>query len=435
MHENAHALLSAAEMHAPCFVNKITPHLDMRLGAYLRRSIAVKPRRLHSIYGGYAATALHVFLTRVQAAVSYTSSEADDACAAFAAHAAMQQADHSGLLLDTEILLNNVLYSVACKSRGLGTMITLQCSTVKCVTSLKPVQGPAYLGHGKHIYKVFDQSKRVLKDTNVCCLPRDIRLWLRTEDGEELGLVDTSTAYANAEDAFLASNYSLWLRWKDEIGVERIAVDERYTSELAALHVEDKSSPIYMLLFDEKLRNTFLSIRNDYAARHNRFVSDATDFFWQRRGGRLLPIRLGQTGTLNGVEYTPKALAAALRAGQIFSDKYVAYMVRSLLPGVLAVGGTSQQDYLSLFQQMTIDAHRACPFIDRESMPNFSFDLSSLGGRPLLEPSKDLQAALNMFSREPLLPTLLASLGLTIAESIGTLDCASYLLAEKNGTE
>jgi hypothetical protein len=431
MHDNAKSFLSAVPAHAPRFADKITPHLTVSLADYLHQSISTDTIAPHATYAGYTATALHVFLTQIQQGLTYTDKEADDISAGFLTHPVMQQADHSGLLLDPEILLNNVLYSIACKSQGVSTSVMLQCSTVKCVTRLNPTCGPTYLQHDGAVYKVFDQSKRTLKDTNICCLPRDISFWLRSDDDKSvaLNIVDTARAYPTAEDAFIAANDVLWQAWQKECGVARVAVDERYTSELAALHLDDPASPLHALLFDQKTRDAFFAIRADMAARQKQFVSAVTDFFWFKKDGRLLPLRVGNDDyAAVGVDYTPQGLATGLRAGVLYADKYIAYMVRALLPGILAVGGTSQQDYMALFQQMTLETHAAQSFLPGDLMGHFKTDLSRLGGRPLLEPDADLQRAMTAFSRAAFMPALMPHLDKPLSQTIGTLGCASYLL-------
>lgn len=425
MNLDARGFLSAVSEIAPRFAGAIPSGPDVSLRQYLKESVAPSIAGPRSPFLEHAAKALHTFLTQTQNGLSWSSSRADDACTEFLAFPVMQQADHSGLLLETEILLNNVLFAVGISLHGRERMFTLQCSTVKCVTRLNPVCGPGYLHLAGDTYRVFDFSKRTLKDTNVCCLPGSVSFWLRTEGGVALDRVDTSVRYRNAEDAFLAANAALW---GEGSGVERVAVDERYTSELVALHVEDRSSPVHALLFDDLVRKTCLAIRDEYARKHGQFVSSVTDFFWLRRDSRLLPVRLVSPNGLGETPFTPAGIASALREGRLYADKYIAYLVRCLLPGIVAVGGTSQQDYLALFQQLTCEVHSKHPFIDEGVMTYVRDDLSRLGGRPLLEPDAELQRLLDTSSPGALPAQLDTQLDRMVGDTIGTLSCARYLL-------
>lgn len=68
---------------------------------------------------------------------------------------------------------------------------------------------------------------------------------------------------------------------------------------------------------------------------------DAEDLYFLYETGECAPIEISRDNVI-----------AQLRAGNIYMDRMVAYLLRCLMPGVIAMGGTSQQDYLSEYQKI-----------------------------------------------------------------------------------
>lgn len=76
----------------------------------------------------------------------------------------IQQADHSGILLDNEIFLNNIFFSVALSSKSIPCGITIQCSTVKCISSRAPLRGPLFLNDDGNHVRLSDITNSKLKN-------------------------------------------------------------------------------------------------------------------------------------------------------------------------------------------------------------------------------------------------------------------------------
>ena len=438
---------------AQAFISRLVD-AGSELGCQLREAAALPLRQyLRSLipiqtggsnpYLEYVARALADYLS------SRNVKGIDDICSHLLSVPVIQQADHSNLLLDQETFLNNYLFALACREANVEIMITSQCSTVSCLSKREPVAGPVFLRTRGRLYKVFGFSKRFFKHASFCGLPSPITMSFEVIDKYDgtrrsdpllsrfIGRTSTS-----APEAYRRCNEEIWAELNHPANVTRIGVDESMTSSLAALHLTDPASPIHRLLFDRKVREAFLAVKRLLVASpKNLAVNRALpDFFWHRKQTRLVPIILLNAestpnmvletdGSSVSVEYAPSALAQALRDGILYVDRILAYLVRCLLPGITAVGGTSQQDYVRLYQEMIMETHRQQPFLDESDLESVRQKrLSRLGGAPLLEltpqqsetvqtlgRSTNLEVFAEMFLDEP------------VAKTIGALRCAQYI--------
>lgn len=383
-------------------------------------------------------------------------SDVDSLCSQFMETPVIQQADHSNLLLDEETLLNNLLFAVACREAGVDWMITSQCSTVSCLSRRNPVAGPVFLRTRGRQYNVFSLSKRTYKNASFCALPGPLAIKLKVISGNSLEhqndpLLDMMQG-RSAEDAprlYRICNDKIWSALDDRATVPRVGVDEAMTSHLAASHIEDPHSPLHRLLFEAPVRDCFIRIKQRLVnSSRNLCINRATpDFFWYRKAARLVPVILVgngkkahfvlESGEPLPIAYNTADITAALRDGHLFVDRIIAYFIRCLLPGVTAVGGTSQQDYVALYQKMMLACQKAAPFMDEEETTCVSrAGASRLGGAPLLELDGEQREILAGLDRKTSLDAFLRpSLERTVGETIGNFDCARYFEATLNKLE
>jgi len=410
------------------------------LRQYLRSLIPdrVEPPNPHLLR---LADALERYLTR------HGDGRAELACEGLLAAPVIQQADHSNLLLDAETFLNNYLFHLACREAGSPVALVSQCSRVSCIWKRGPFAGPVFLQTRGALLRVFPLSNRQFKRVAFCCLP-PLPMTFDQMAGEPLTVAAdpllgplAGTLATEAPAAYRAANDQVWNRLDLDHGIPRVACDDSLASECLALHLEDPASPVHRLLFDPPVRDRFLATKRELvAAPDNLTVSHASpDFLWLRDGSRLRKVTIeGRgAGALAVTEpdrkplplpLTPEATVAGLRHGRLFGDLVLEFAVRCLLPGAVAIGGTSQQDYVELFRRALLETHRQVPFLDPEDAERIaSPGLSRLGGRPLLE--LDEQAAELIADLRP--DTRLAQLeeaflDLPLETTIGSLECASY---------
>lgn len=372
--------------------------------------------------------------------------EASAVCSGFERWPVLQQSDHSALLLDAETFLNNYLFHVAAREAGVPYAVNSQCSTVVCFSRRVPPRGPVFLRTRGGLYNVFGLSKTVYKNASFCALPGPLTMKLEAIEGPAPAadplLSDLcGRTFDDAADAYRICNERIWQRLAIEGPVIRVQVDERMTSEAIALHLTDAASPVHRLLFDPAVRDAFLEAKRTLVDSPRNIVINRAepDWFWYRKGPRLHPVVLTgtsdqarfvieTTGEPLPIPYASKPMAAALRSGDLVGDRVLSYLVRCLLPGAVAVGGSVQQDYVDCYQLMVRETQRVRPFLDeRDARTADRPDLSRIGGATLIEPDADDQALLTMLGTDTDLSELdRRHLGQPVGRTIGRLDCVWF---------
>jgi hypothetical protein len=364
----------------------------------------------------------------------------DEVCEHLLRVPVIQQADHSNLLLDGETFLNNYLVHLATREAGGRVAITSQCSTMSGLSRRSPVLGPTFLRTRGALVRVVPMSKTALKDSSFCCLPGPVPMTFDVLEGELDVAADpvlgpfVGRPLDGGPRTYRRMNDEIWGALDLDHGVRRVQIDESVVSECVALHLADPSSPVTRLLFDPQARASFVRAKRRLVESPENLTVNraAPDFFWYRKGARLREVVLDGDGfTIEAggpplpVPFEPKAIAEALRAGVLYADRVLAYLVRCLLPGVVAIGGVSQQDYLRLYRRMLLEADAETPILSAaERAVVRRPGLSRLGGRPLLEPTGDELQLIRMLGPATRLADLEdAFLDRPVGVTIGNLRC------------
>ncbi len=416
--------------------------LDLPLRDYLR-ALVPAPQTTWNVHRQRLAQALEKYLSR------HGDPDIDETCDHLLRVPIVQQADHSNLVLDAETFLHNYLFYVASREAGARVAINHQVSIVSCIVRRAPVLGPTFLRSRGGLFAVFPFSKKTLKNSSFCGLPGPMEMTFDPLEGTVhdvaadpvlgrlvgLRAPDAPTAYRQANDM-------IWRSLDLDHEVRRVGIDVDVVSECAALQVEDPSSPVHALLFDPAVRDAFLSTKRRLIAEPTNLAvkNPSPDFLWLRKGSRLHQVVLTGTGAdaqwiveTDGaplpVPMEPAAVAAALREGVLYTDRILTYLVRCLLPGVVAVGGTSQQDYLALYQRMFLTAHEEAPFLDHSDVEHMrQLTLSVTGGRALLEPyGESLDMIRHLGPQTRLADLDKAYLDRPVGETIGELRCVRHI--------
>lgn len=419
------------------FGRQIADAAELPLGTYLCQ--------LYSDLPPTNASAMRHLLTGLGRVLEATGCEDVSAvCDEFYARPVIQQADHANLLLDTETFLNNLLFHVAAAESRATYAITSQCTTVVCFSRRIPPTGPVFLATRGALWNVFGRSKNEYRRSSFVGLtgPVEVVLAPLRQDspaGDDPVLERMrGRRFENAAQCYRVLNDEVWSGLDVNQSVCRIQVDESMTSLVIAEHLRDPASPINRLFFEREVRTAFRTAKQAAVASHrNLAINRATpEWLWVRRGSRLLAVdhldndgtaRL-EDGTPLGIPWTPAALAGALEHGEIYGDRVVSYLARSILPGAVAVGGTVQQDYVQTYVDILREADRVVPFLDDGVVASMSHpSISRLGGAPLIElgsrehelfdwlgPASDLKA------------WLATTLARTVGSTVGALSCAWF---------
>lgn len=416
-------------------------HIPLR--QYLKALIPEK-KNTNNKYFNYVLRGISEYLFK------YKYSDIDGICSHLERYPVIQQADHSNILLDEETFLNNYLFAIASAEAGAKKMVVSQCSTMSCLSRRDPIAGPVFLRTRGTLFKLFSFSKRMLKNSSFCALSGPITINIKELKGEKRNLSEDSflnnfvgRQFKTSTECFYICNNEIWQKLRKPFDIERVGVDESMTSMIASYHICDEGSPIYKLFFDPCVRDTFLDVKkNLISSSKKRVINRASpDFLWLKRGCRLVPlIVVGQGKKAQfyledqniplPLVFNPSTIAKALKDGELFVDRIIAYMVRCLLPGVVAIGGTSQQDYVFEYQKMLLECHNNIPFLSPEEVLQIQEPgLSLLGGAPLLELNLNQKKIISNLNENTDLKVFADTfLELPVGITIGKLNCAKYLL-------
>jgi len=419
---------------------KLSPFLNDSLGRYIK-SVIPSPIKVKNRYYRLLVNAMESYLEKYKDPVLETVESLLDQSPI------IQQADHSNLLLDQEVFLNNILHALGANLQGVTHIFTSQCSTVSCLSRRSPPAGPTFLRMGAAMYSLFDVSNRLLKDGNFCTLPSPAIFNITPTSDTTANDMNICLQHLNkmtfpsAEAAFRYANDFIWNQMGYPKDVRRISFDESMVSELAALHIESEDSPLFRLIFDRDIRNNFLRIKRDYinSPKNKAINLSYPDFFWLRKKGKLRALTcdylsgegvyvIAETGEGIDFDITPETISEYLRKGNVYMDRMMTYFVRCLLPNVVALGGTSQQDYLEEYQDIFLETHAATPFLDETCIDHFkNRAISQFGGAPLIY-QNDYSFIEKLFKDPDLSEYLNKMSGKPLIETIGNFSAASYLL-------
>lgn len=356
----------------------------------------------------------------------------------------IQQGDHSNLLLDPETFLNNWLHFLGCRELGHEYMLVSQCSTVSCLSRRDPVAGPVFLYTRHGLAQVFSHSRRQLKHAHFCLLPDAGALTFRAlsgsfpdPSGDALlgGLLDVRADGPAA--LYRRCNDALWSALRIDHGVRRVAFDESLASEILARHLQ-QDGPVARLFFDPGVRSAFLEEKRRYVeTRSNLGINKALpDFLWVVQGTRLHPVRWAGDGPRVeeskaprfDAQWAPRTLAEGLRDGRLFASRFMAYLVRCLLPEAVAIGGSVQQDYVAGYREILQATHARTGFLSARDLEAVRReDTSRLGGRPLLEPTRELHDAVQELDGDTDLDALAeVFLDQTVGRTVGSLHTVRF---------
>lgn len=400
-HPDAAKLIVALVVAGSDFGRQMAAQSDLPLREALCRLLTTDDVPPPNPHRERLAAALHTDLDR------RGDPDAELAAQTLLRHPLIQQADHSNLLLDEETFINNWLHHLACRLRGESVMLVSQCSTVACLSARQPIAGPVFLRTRGQIWQIFGHSKRRLKNAHFCLLPPPLRLELPDEGARALCGHPEKRDFADAPEAYRYANAHFWAALDLPGDVRRIATDESMTADLLAMHLEHEG-PLRSLFFDPDVRETFLRCKREYVrSRHNLGINRALpDLLWLADGTRMNEVEWGDDGPRwrSGGEplpiaWTPADVTVALRSGRAYPSRFIAYTIRCLLPGVVALGGSVQQDYVQGYRRILLATDTLRPFLSAAERATIEWSgASRISGRPLLEPDAALAAAIQNLS-------------------------------------
>lgn len=358
----------------------------------------------------------------------------------------IQRVDHGELFLDKGTFLNNLFYQIAARENNIPFLLTKQCTRVKCTTNRQSLLGAGYIRSKDNVFKIFDKSKSHLKIATLETLD-DVKITYDPQDKTKPYKVHPllkkyiGSRFKHATDAVAQINYDIWgqLQIKDKRPI--LLVNEKFCSDLIALHLDNPQSPIYSILMERDVLKSFMESYKFISSNPAKLLKRTTDLFWIRDGIALKPLRyspefnrldLIEGGkVLKSIPMERDTLKQNLQNRTIYPDIVLAYLSINILTGLTAYGGTAQHEYLPAIKEILLDLDKKKHILSPAARKDIeNSHPSSLNFSSLLsispEISDDLENLnssydLNAFEKRITKKTLL--------ELVGDLSKISYMTA------
>lgn len=262
---------------------------------------------------------------------------------------AIQLADGAYTLFDDLVFQNNILFANYLDSVNLTSGISQQCSTIRMIQHYSPLTGPGIINEGCERFSVFGLSKKKMMNSNMCAVgpvqySKNIAHYFELN---ERSLLDIQ--FKTAADAIGNLNNTLWGRLNEVPLV--YFIHERLTQILTAKFLCEKNELLIDLLFNsyrrEKLFEKWDSLIKSGKVR---FLRRTADFFYLRSSSSIEPtkLKLEHLVNLKGnkvYNFELNGIIQGLEDGVLFPNLMISYLVLSMIPGILAFGGASQNEY------------------------------------------------------------------------------------------
>jgi hypothetical protein len=290
--------------------------------------------------------------------------EARSASLELASTPVLQTGPHCLLLFEPDAFYAHLFSLLGLQSIGRRWHITYAGSTMSFKESAK--KGPGWLRLEGEPLNLFGLPRSQMDGRSICCFNGPYRFALSNSDGIEApsGAARRLLAelppslFASAAGAIQGANRKLWNSHFGSLA-NLLQLDDFDVAGLVADHLDDPSSWLCEFLIEERRAEIIPSAidRLNEGPWHG-WVRRTTDYFWYVGPERVLPLRLNDgylrsTASLDfEVEFTPAAIASAIRNRKLLPNLFFAFLVLSILPGVRALGGCRQPVYLPLLRYL-----------------------------------------------------------------------------------
>jgi hypothetical protein len=366
----------------------------------------------------------------------------------------LQVADHSGLLYDKTIFLNNFLFQIILKENKLNYAFSKQCSRIKGQFNSTSFSGPGYLNLNNTNYNIFDLPKPFLLKSHIAAI-NDVTIKLvPTKIQDSLALQSPLPSlltklkgqkFDKAIAAFKSSNLKIWQELATPQKRKYVPFDEDLVSDIICEYILTKNPVVYNLLFNKNTRSEYLKTKNTLLNESNKAIlKNTSDFFYYKNGTELKPVKINTTNNTLiesesnraiPINLTPEDITKALKNRTLYGDLIFSYICLHLLPNTQAFGGTSQQEYLPIIQKIlsTVDFHNK---IFPESYSNQLKQSSKFLGTELLASIQTDNIVSQLENQMQLTSFENSFLNKNIGDLVGTLSKYSHfnIIHKKNST-
>lgn len=310
-----------------------------------------------------AMTRLAACIERAALRAGFSAQDAVSASRQILESPVLQTGPHCLLVIEPDAFYTHLFSLLGLKAQGRKWHIQYAVSTVSYSESAK--KGPGWLELQGVAHNLFGLPRRRMDGRSICCPngPHKFRLTdlsdsMKTSAGRLLRYLPLDE-FPSGAAAIKAANQALW-RSKFGTPVKLLQLDDFDVADLVADHLEDARSWVAMRLVGDGTTAQTIGKAIDglNTGAWRGWIRRTTDFFWQVKTGKVVPLRL-QDRTLSAdgpsnfeIPFEPASLATALRAGEIVPNLFMAFLVLSILPGTRVLGGCRQTIYYPLMRYL-----------------------------------------------------------------------------------
>jgi len=349
----------------------IEPYWERSLRDYAAAAYQVGPKPDISATRTRAMRLLQVVVERAALKAGFDRDDAISAGVQLALAPVLQTGPHCLLLYEPDAFYTHLFSLLGLQSKRRRWHITYAGSTMSFKESAK--KGPGWLRLEGEPLNLFGLPRSRMDGHSICCFGGRYRFELSSSTG---GTAANDTArrllaelpvsvFPSAAEAIQVANRSLWISHFGGLA-DLVQIDDFDAADLIADHLDDPQS--WLSGFVSAEQGTALvpkEIERLNAGPWAGWIRRTTDFFWYVGRERVSPLRLNN-GYLHCagladvmVEFSPDAIASAIRDRKLLPNLFMAFLVLSILPGTRALGGCRQPVYLPLLR------HLAAICIDR----------------------------------------------------------------------
>lgn len=310
----------------------------------------------------FAMERLQDVVKRAALQAGYGHDDAECAACELRAAPVLQTGPHCLMLFEPDAFYTHLFSLMGLQAHGQNWHFAYAGSTMSFNEAAK--KGPGWLRVGGETLNVFGLSRRRMDGGSICCANGLLRFALTNAAGQiapnpsaaRLLAQLPSSAFPTAAEAIKTANLSLW-QSSFAANPKLLQLDDFDAADLIADHLDVSNSWLSATLFSEGGADRLLNAIDALNGGPWRgWIRRSTDFFWYVGRDRIAALTL-QDGILRrvgsaqvSIEFTPSAIAQALRQRLLLPSLFMSFLVLSILPGVRALGGCRQTVYLPLMR-------------------------------------------------------------------------------------
>lgn len=343
----------------------IQPFWSQSIEAYSTEAYRLGRPRSASLVRNHAMTLLRAVTERAALKAGYNTNEASAAGRELLQSPVIQTGPHCLLLFEADAFYTHLFSMLGLVAHRREWHITYFGTTMSFKESAK--KGPGWLRIDGEPLNLFGLPRSRMDGRSICCPNGPYRFALTNSEGEKAPgqasrqLLDDlpSFSFASAAEAIKCANQKLW-RKRIAAPLKLLQLDDFDIAELVADHLDDAGSWMAKCFVSGGVAEELSAdIDRLNAGPWRGWIKRTTDHFWLVERDSVVPLRL-HAGYLRsgdashpGIEFTPSAIAAAIRDCKLLPSLFTAFLVLSILPGARALGGCRQTVYLPLMRYIT----------------------------------------------------------------------------------